>query len=61
LLWEVLMESWGKLEESGFSRKELIERSLITPSCGMGTVTVEQCGKIMRVNFEISEKVRALG
>lgn len=57
-LWERLMASWGKLEEAGFSRRELIERSLITPSCGMGTVTVEQCEKIMRVNSEISERVK---
>ncbi|MEA1929135.1 MAG: hypothetical protein U9N73_13085, partial [Candidatus Auribacterota bacterium] len=59
-LWKRMMVSWGKLEAAGFTRRELIERSLITPSCGMGTVTVEQCEKIMRVNLEISEKVKAL-
>jgi len=59
-LWNRMMESWEKLEEAGFSRGELIERSLITPSCGMGTVTPAQCEKIMRVNLEISEKVKGL-
>jgi len=59
-LWDRLMESWEKLKEEGFTRRELIERSLITPSCGMGTVTVEQCEKIMRVNLDISERVKAL-
>jgi len=57
-LWERLMASWEKLEEAGFAHRELIERSLITPSCGMGTVTPAQCEKIMRVNFEISERVK---
>ncbi len=60
-LWDRMMVSWAKLEEAGFSLRELVERALITPSCGMGTVTVEQCEKIMRVNLEISEKVKSLG
>ena len=60
-LWERLMASWEKLEESGFSRRELIERSLITPSCGMGTVTRAQCERILKINSQISEKVKALG
>ncbi len=59
-LWEILMASWEKLEEAGFTRRELIERSLITPSCGMGTVTRAQCERILMINFEISEKVKAL-
>ncbi len=59
-LWDRLMESWEKLEEAGFPRRELIDRSLITPSCGMGTVTTAQCEKIMRVNLEISERVKDL-
>lgn len=57
-LWERLMASWKKLEEDGFSRRELIDRALITPSCGMGTVTVEQCQKILKINYEISERIK---
>lgn len=57
-LWERLMASWKKLEEDGFSRRELIDRALITPSCGMGTVTVAQCEKILKINYEISERVK---
>ncbi len=58
-LWGRLMASWERLEESGFTRRELIDRSLITPSCGMGTVTVEQCQKILKINYEISERVKS--
>ena len=56
-LWPRLIASWGRLEELGFSRRQLVKRALITPSCGMGTVTPAQCEKILRVNREISEKV----
>ncbi len=56
-LWPRLTASWERLEKLGFSRQELVERALITPSCGMGTVTPAQCEKILRVNREISEKV----
>ncbi len=59
-LWARLMESWERLENLGFDRRELIERALITPSCGMGTVTPKQCEKILRANREISERVRGL-
>jgi hypothetical protein len=59
-LWKRMMASWERLEELDFDRRELVDRALITPSCGMGTVTEEQCEKILRVNREISEKVRAL-
>ncbi|MDP8275154.1 MAG: hypothetical protein RAO92_01995, partial [Candidatus Euphemobacter frigidus] len=57
-LWGRLMASWKKMEEDGFSRRELIDRALITPSCGMGTVTVEQCRKISKINYEISERIK---
>lgn len=59
-LWERLLASWKRLEELGFDRRELVDRALVTPSCGMGTVTPEQCEKILRVNREISERIRDL-
>ncbi len=59
-LWSRLITSWQRLEELGFDREELARRALITPSCGMGTVTPAQCEKILRVNLEISEKVLEL-
>ncbi|MFH1038330.1 MAG: hypothetical protein V1789_06660 [PVC group bacterium] len=57
-LWKRLMVSWERLEEEGIPRTELIEKSLITPSCGMGTVTPEQCRKILKINYEISERIK---
>jgi len=56
-LWPRLTASWERLEELDFARGELAARALITPSCGMGTVTPAQCEKILRVNLEISKKV----
>lgn len=49
---------WDKLEKEGFTRRELRENCLITPSCGMGTLTEELSETILKINLEISEKVR---
>lgn len=59
-LWKRLLTSWDRLEELGFDRKQLAQRALITPSCGMGTVTPTQCEKILRVNFGLSRRVGEL-
>ena len=58
-LWKKLLSSWEKLENEGFSRKELTDSCLITPSCGMGTLTPAQSEKIMRINLEISRRIRS--
>jgi hypothetical protein len=58
-LLERLFSSWKKLEEEGFTRKELEATALITPSCGMGTLDPPQSEKIMRINLEISRRIRS--
>ena len=57
-LWEKLMTSWRKLEKAGWSRQELRDHSLITPSCGMGTLSPELSGKILQLTEELSKRVR---
>ncbi len=57
-LWEKLMVSWRRLEEAGWTRRELIDHSLITPSCGMGTLTPELSEKILRLTDGLSKRVR---
>ena len=57
-LWEKLMVSWRRLEEAGWTRRELLEHSLITPSCGMGTLTPELSEKILRLTDSLSKRAR---
>lgn len=57
-LWKRLLSSWEKLQNEGFTRQELRDTSLITPSCGMGTLTPEQSEKILKINLEISRRIR---
>ncbi len=52
-----LDSSWKKLEENDFSREELVENCLITPSCGMGTLSEELSKKILGLTREISDRI----
>lgn len=48
----------GELKKRGLKEETLLEQSLITPSCGTGTLTVELAEKVMRLTKEISERIR---
>ncbi|WP_300673872.1 hypothetical protein [Desulfoluna sp.] len=55
-LWETQMAS---LEALGFDRKSLVDATLITPSCGTGSLTLELAQKVLALTKGLSEKVRA--
>ncbi len=42
------------LVDKGTSRAFIKERSIITPSCGTGTLTIEEAEKVMRLTHDIS-------
>jgi methionine synthase II (cobalamin-independent) len=42
----------------GIDRQRLIAQSLITPACGMGTLSVELALKALRLTRELSERIR---
>jgi hypothetical protein len=44
-----LQECVDALCEKGFSEAEVKDRSMLTPSCGTGSLTVEQTGKVFRL------------
>jgi hypothetical protein len=60
-LWEKLMVSWQRLEKAGWTRRELLDHSLLTPSCGMGTLTPELAEKILRLTDGLSRRARGEG
>ena len=46
------------LVEKGIDKKLLISQSMITPSCGAGSLTVELAEKAMRLTRELSDKLK---
>ncbi len=52
---------WNELSGRGITRDQLQCQSLITPSCGTGTLTVELTERIYRLTAGVSEAVRSRG
>ncbi len=57
LLWE---KEVLQLEAIGIERSRVIAQSLITPSCGTGSLPLDIAKKVIRMNRELSEKIRKL-
>ena len=60
---ESLIGQWrekaDQIEKLGFESDQLISQSLITPSCGAGSLNSEQAIKVLRLTKGISEQIRA--
>ena len=56
LKWE---DSVRRIELLGFDAAALIRQSLITPSCGTGTLSLENTKKAIRLTREVSEAIRS--
>jgi len=46
------------LERKGFERERILHRSMITPSCGLGSTRVDVCEKAHSMTKELSLKIR---
>ncbi len=57
-----LVDLWfaqtAELEAIGISRQAVFDQSFITPSCGTGTVTVDQAVKVLELTRDVSAKIR---
>lgn len=54
-LWQ---DEESRLEGLGIDREQVIAQSLITPSCGKGSLSVDQAVRVIGLNKAVSEKVR---
>ena len=58
-----LVDKWfeqsRRLQAIGIDEKTVYQQTLITPSCGTGTVSVEQARKVLALTKGVSEKIRA--
>jgi methionine synthase II (cobalamin-independent) len=52
------VEKVGILAKKGISKEVLYRQSLLTPSCGMGTLSVEIAEKVLSLLSEVSQKTR---
>jgi hypothetical protein len=59
-----LLQQWrdkaGQLEALGTDIRQLITQSLITPSCGVGSLDLESAAKVMALTRAVSQKIRRL-
>ncbi|RJP74944.1 MAG: methionine synthase [Candidatus Zixiibacteriota bacterium] len=53
------LEQVADLEGRGIDREVLLRQSLLTPSCGMGSLSVETAGLVLQRLAEVSQAVRA--
>ncbi len=54
--WE---ENARQVAAFGFSRAELVNQSLITPSCGTGSLPLELARRAIELTVEVSRRIRA--
>jgi methionine synthase II (cobalamin-independent) len=57
-LVEKLEGGFGRLETAGVPRTTILRQCLITPSCGLGSLTPERAEAILKLTLEISERLR---
>ncbi len=59
-----LTEKWlgqkAQLEKIGIDEKRIYEQTLITPSCGTGTIADDYALKVLELTRDVSEKIRLL-
>ena len=59
---ENLVDRWvgqlEQLEELGVPRERVLKQTLITPSCGTGTVTEQQARRVLEMTRDVSSAIR---
>jgi methionine synthase II (cobalamin-independent) len=58
VLLETLEQRVGQLVVKGIDRKVLYRQAILTPSCGLGTQSVEKADQVLNVLAELSQMVR---
>jgi methionine synthase II (cobalamin-independent) len=57
-----LVDQWqqkaAQIQNLGIDSNQLIAQSLITPSCGAGSLSVEQAIKVLKLTRDVSEQIR---
>jgi len=59
-IWDRWMSQVNQIAELGIDVPKLISQSLITPSCGMGSLGLDSAEKVIRLTKAVSHKARKL-
>jgi hypothetical protein len=57
-LYSLWQDQAERIEALGFERDQVIAQSLITPSCGTGSLSLEHAMRVIDMNRQVSEKIR---
>lgn len=57
-LYAKWQEQLAELEKLGLDRDKIIERTLITPSCGTGSLSLYHATRVLQMTKELSKKIR---
>ena len=55
-----LDQGMNRLEKEGVDRKTILRQCLITPSCGLGSLTPDKAEAILKLLREVSDKMQQL-
>jgi methionine synthase II (cobalamin-independent) len=55
-----LHKGMNRLEKEGVDRKKILRQCLLTPSCGMGSLTPDKAEAILRLLREVSDRMQIL-
>jgi methionine synthase II (cobalamin-independent) len=58
-LMDQLQNKIAKIEALGIDRPKLIKQSLITPSCGTGSLSIDLTRKVLKLTRELSQEIRS--
>jgi hypothetical protein len=58
-LFEKLEGQLSQMEGLGFDRGQVLNQTLITPSCGTGSLSLELAEKVLQMTRQVSERIRA--
>ncbi|MFP4393247.1 MAG: hypothetical protein ACOC43_08050 [Desulfohalobiaceae bacterium] len=57
-LYQQFARQLQRLQDAGLKKEKVLERSLITPSCGTGSLSLEQARKVMQLTRDLSQRIR---
>jgi methionine synthase II (cobalamin-independent) len=57
-LWQGLKSLLDELSAKGFDRTTLARQALVTPACGLGSLSREQAETVLDLTREVSELAR---
>jgi len=59
-LIQKLKEGFGYLTKKGITEELILDSLMVTPSCGCGTMSVEDANRVLDINIALSDRLREI-